>query len=171
MTTHARLAAILAACLTLGACAATPPESAVPPQADTAPLVFHTAGPGDVMVVSDRCAAEMCADAGGAPLPGMTELVYLGMRSPTEAVFLRRQVAIHAGPLKPTDIVGLMVPDRPEVGQGEARFIPRASAARPSVGEEIVLDPVAGIQLGVEHVVVDISAVTPGRLVYVIRKI
>ncbi|MGF1657953.1 MAG: hypothetical protein ACFCUS_00810 [Rubrimonas sp.] len=171
MTTHRGLAAMLAATLTLGACATPPPDSAEAVPAETTPLVFYTAGPGDVMLVADPCAAETCAAAAGAPLPGMTELVYLGMRSPTEAVFMRRQVAIHPGPLKPTEIPGLMVPDRAETPTGEGAFIPRVATRLPDGAEEIVMDPVAGVQLGADHVVVDISAVTPGRIVYVIDEV
>jgi hypothetical protein len=161
------------ALLVLGACAATQPGAPQIDGAQTTPLVYHSAGPGDVMLLSDRCAAELCTAADGAALPGMTELVYLGMRSPTEAVFLRRQVAIHTGPVIETGIPGLMVPDRPETLTTEAPFIPpREQMGQLADGtEEIVVDPVAGVQFGVEHVVVNINAVTPGRLVYVVERI
>ena len=171
MTTFRGLPALLAACLALGACAATPPATPETARIDSAPVVFYTAGAGDVMLVSDRCAAEICTAADGSPLPGMTELIYLGMRSPTEAVFVSRQVAIHTGPLKQTDIPGLMVPDRPGVETAEAPFIGRTGGSFGDSATEIVVNPVAGVAFGVEDLVVEITSVAPGRVVYLLEKV
>ncbi len=171
-----RVGLVLGLPFAFSGCAVSPSAPDTFPQViaeDPVALEYFTAGPGDVMVLSDRCGAELCDGADGAPLPGMTELVYLGMRSPREAVFLRRQVAIHSGPVRETDISGLMLPVRPEVPPNEAAFIPpRAPSERLGDGvEEIVVDPVAGVQLGAEHVVIDVNAVTPARLVYTVTKL
>ena len=171
MTTFRRAAALLAVSLALASCAATAPQTPEAAQVDSAPVVFYTAGPGDVMLVSDRCAAEMCKAADGSPLPGMTELIFVGMRSPTEAVFVSRQVAIHSGPLKQTDIPGLMVPDRPGVETANAPFIGATGSAFGDSATEIVVNPVAGVAFGVEDLVVEITSVAPGRVVYLLEKV
>lgn len=158
------LAAALAAALS--ACAAQQPGApeAAAPAASEAALVYFTAAPGDVMLLSDPCAAAPCA-----PPAAMTELVYVGMRSPTEAVFRRREVALHSGPVTPTAIPGLFVPERAEVTTIDGPFVTDRRGPADSV--EIVVNPVAGVEFGVEEIVVDISSVTPGRVVYLVRRV
>jgi hypothetical protein len=155
---------LLAAAVLLSACAAPAPEATAP--AGSAAQVF-TAAPGDIMVLSDRCANEVCDTAAAATLPGVTELVFLGMRSPTEAVFQRRQVGDFAGPTTPSGVEGVVVPVRDPVGATDGSFIPpRDPATLPALATELVVDPVAGAQFGVEDIAVNVTEISPGRVVY-----
>jgi hypothetical protein len=158
-----------AALLVLASCAAPAPEVAT----ETAAPPTFTAAPGDIMVLSDRCAEEVCDTAAAATLPGVTELLYLGMRSPTEAVFQRRQVPDYAGLTVPSGVEGVVVPARPEVAPDPAAgFIPpRRPAEVPAGASEIVVDPIAGAQFGVEDIAVTVSTIAPGRVIYSVDRL
>jgi hypothetical protein len=163
-------AALSAAALFVLASCATPAPEAAP---DAVPPPTFTAAPGDIMVLSDRCAAEICDTAAAATLPGVTELLYLGMRSPTEAVFQRRQVPDYEGPTMPSGVEGVVVPVRPAVEPDPAAgFIPaRRAADAPAGASEIVVNPIAGAQFGVEDIAVTVSTIAPGRVIYTVERL
>jgi hypothetical protein len=171
---HAVRSALLAtAALALASCAepAAPPPAAAPSPSTVSPT--FTAAPGDIMVLSDRCVGEVCDHAAASSLPGVTELVYMGMLSPTEAVFLRRQVPDYTGPTTPTGIPGLVVPTRPEVpADVNAPFVPRRSPADlPAGATALVVDPIAGAQFGVEDMAVNVTTIAPGRVIYTVEQL
>jgi len=163
-------AAFVLAALALGACA-SPDATFAPPAAPARTGPAFTAAPGEVMVLSDACAFRDCpADAPRA----VSELVYLGMRSPTEAVFQRRNEARFDGPLRDSGIPGVSVPDRPETPPEAGRFIPPRAAGSQilsSVVSEIVLNPVAGAAFGVDEIAVAVTEITPGRVVYHLERL
>ncbi|SEA76464.1 hypothetical protein [Rubrimonas cliftonensis] len=132
------------------------------------PIAFYTAGPGDVMVVADRCAVDICDDAGLAAADRYSSLSYLGMRSDTEAVFLRRVDAAPPADLRPTDARGLFTPVRPETPATMGDFIPPRpeGAPAPHGVAEIVVNPIAGVAFGTDAFEIDIASATPARVVY-----
>ncbi len=167
---RARRAAYALAALALSACA---PSGAVfaPPTAPARTGPAFTAAPGEVMVLSDACAFRDCP--AGAPR-AVTELVYLGMRSPTEAVFQRRDESAFDGPLRDSGIPGVSVPDRPETPADAGRYIPPRAAGSQilsSVVSEIVVNPVAGAAFGVDEIAVAVTEITPGRVVYHLERL
>lgn len=144
-------------------------ESPAPsPASGDEPIAFYTAGPGDVMVVADRCAVELCDDAGRAAADRYSSLSYLGMRSETEAVFLRRVDAAPPGELRPTDAKGLFTPVRPETPAATGEFIPPRPEGAPAPHNvaEIVVNPIAGVAFGTDVFEIDIASATPARVVY-----
>lgn len=134
-------------------------------------ITFYTAGPGDVMIVADRCAVRLCDAAAGADPDRFTTLSYLGMRSPTEAVFQRRDRAEVSVPVEATHAPGLFAPVRPEIAPAEAAFIPPRAADAPPTPDmtEIVVNPVAGVAFGTDEIEVVIASATPARVVYTVE--
>jgi hypothetical protein len=161
----------LGACaLALGACAPTKQETVAPPAAPAKTGPVFTAAPGDVMVITDACAFRACPP--GSPR-AVSELVFLGMRSPSEAVFQRREESFFSGPTQPSGIAGVVVPDRPETAADtSARFIPpRGGQADPAAITEIVVNPVAGAAFGADDVSIAVTEITPGRVVYHLERL
>jgi hypothetical protein len=157
----------------LAACAPEPQAQApfAPPAPPAKSGPAFTAAPGDVMVITDACAFRACPP--GAPR-AVSELVYLGMRSPTEAVFQRRVESRFEGPTRPSGIAGVVVPDRPETPPQEARFIPPRAAGSQILSNtvsEIVVNPVAGAAFGADDIAVSVTEITPGRVVYHLERL
>jgi hypothetical protein len=165
------LRAVLVTCaLALAACAPAERESFAPPPAPAKTGPAFTAAPGEVMAITDACAFRACPQ--GSP-KAVSELVYLGMRSPTEAVFQRREESRFAGPTRPSGIRGVVVPERPETeADPAARFIPpRDPLANPAAVSEFVVNPVAGAAFGVDDIAIAVTEITPGRVVYHLERL
>jgi hypothetical protein len=66
-----------------------------------------------------------------------------------------------------------VVPVRPEVeADPAAGFIPpRRPDEVPAGATEIVLNPVAGAQFGVEDIAVTVSTIAPGRVIYAVDRL
>lgn len=161
--------------LALAACAPPTSEKAAtepfaPPAAPAKTGPAFTAAPGDVMVITDACAFRDCKP--GEP-KAVSELVFLGMRSPTEAVFQRREESRFAGPTRPSGIRGVAVPDRPETeADPAARFIPpRGALVDSTTVTEFVVNPVAGAAFGVDDIAIAVTEITPGRVTYHLERL
>jgi hypothetical protein len=162
----------------LGACAGSDyPSPSVAPVSGAAspaaegPLTFYTAGPGDVMVVVDRCTPDRCANPDDARY---VTLAYLGMRGPERAVFRTEELATPPElPLRATEVAHLFVVDRPETPVRQGGFIPDRDGAAPQDPSvtEIVVNPVAGVAFGTDDLEIDIASATPARVVYTVEAV
>jgi hypothetical protein len=163
-------AAVVTCALALAACAPAEQAPFAPPPAPAKTGPAFTAAPGDVMVITDACAFRDCRP--GEPR-AVSELVFLGMRSPTEAVFQRREESRFAGPTRPSGIRGVVVPDRPETEvDPAARFIPpRGVLVDSTTVSEFVVNPVAGAAFGVDDIAIAVTEITPGRVVYHLERL
>lgn len=159
-----RAAFAAVAALALASCAAPAPSVA---PADP-PGARYTAAAGEIIAFTDRCIAEVCGgEAGG--MTGRQSLVYAGMRSPTEAVFVPQPIGDFDGLTRMTAIPGVLVPQRPtREDDPAAGFIPAREPG--STREEIVLDPTLGAEFGVEDIDVTVIEITPARVVYTIGR-
>lgn len=161
-----RRALLVLPLLFLAACAGQPAVQ----EGEALSTRAFTAAPGDVMVlVLDPTAF------GDDPAPGeVTEFVYLGMRSPTEAVFQRRNERLYDGPLRDTVLPEVKVPERAEVTATDGSFIASTPGATPdgkALKAELVVNPVAGAQFGVDDKAITVFEVTPGRVSYRIERL
>ena len=163
-----RAVAVAAAAALLSGCAAD--QAPAPDMGSETPSSVtrqFTAGPGDVMaLVFDP------DEFGDAPPDGeVVELVYVGMRSPTEAVFQRRFEKTFEGPLADTVLNDVFVPLRPQVVGTGAEYVTtetRDSRTR----QEFTLDPSAGgAQFGQDDKAITLTEITPGRVVYVVEQL
>lgn len=165
------LRAVLVTCaLALAACAPAEQAAVAPPPAPAKTGPAFTAAPGEVMVLTDACAFRACPPGSRR---AVSELVFLGMRSPTEAVFQRREESFFSGPTRPSGIAGVVVPDRPETpADPTARFIPpRGDRLDPAAVTEIVVNPVAGAAFGADDIAIAVTEITAGRVVYHLERL